>query len=97
MTNKTVKAFVAYNKTNKTFLTYEVSRRFTDRTDPVPKGDINLGDGMIASTNFRPKHILATKASATRWAKRANSCLSYYNLTDQGSFACVEVSITVDF
>lgn len=97
MTTKTTKAFVAYNKTDKTFATYEVARRLTDRTDPAPVGDVNLGGGMIASTNFRPKHVLATKANAVRWAKRANQCLAYEKITDRGSYTCVEITLSATF
>lgn len=97
MTTKTVKAFVAYNETDKTFVTYDVSRRNYHRECPVPDGDINLGGGIVVSTNFRPKHVLATKANAARWADHANRCLAYYKLTDRGSYTCVEVTLSASF
>lgn len=93
----TVKAFVAYNESNKTFVTYEPAHRGCGKDCPVPVGDVHLGGGLIASTNFRPKHVLATKPNAKRWADRANRCLAYYKLTNQGSYTCVEVTLSASF
>lgn len=88
MTTSTT-GFVVFNKSDKTFLCYEQKLRWcsSEVLSKTP-GDIHLGGGYVASTNFRPKHILASKGAAQNWAKWASK---------KGTYEVIAVNISLSF
>lgn len=99
-TTKTAKAFIVYNKTDKTFLCYETNKSFFHGdSKPRTDGSVHLGAGMVASKALRPsKDILVVKSAAEKWARRGNRALGFpENAKRKGTYHVIEVNVGITF